>query len=331
MSINDSEILAHLADTELDTSGAIFRAQIFTIDELCHKIDSGKLCFVDGKPFRQWTLKHRIRAVEGLLMGLPPASIVIDGSSATWYVIDGAESLRTYIEFCRDEFRLEHSVLFLKSDTEPCFSELPARFRRRFLNSEISASILSPDCSYGDRLWAYWSALSREVLTRGTLWDCLGSIDGKLVYALHRLADGIGGIDDPHTLWLILLGLTLSDKIDNPGRAFSDKAVDKFIERAPFDIFECVALRSVSRMDKLDDPLPSLISKFCQLVQAANLKRTEERLLCLVLGWSIGNLSSIDSEFINNVLEKLQHTHRLIGDSMLSYIKAANRTITSVR
>ncbi len=236
-------------DVSIDTSGAIFRSRIFTVGELLDMFGDGKLDFICGKPFRTWLLRQRARVVENLLMGLPPTSIHLDGASGRWHVVDGSECLKAYLDFHNGKLEIKDSVILAEQTDTLTFDTLPQRLKERFLNAPVGGYILTPDCSFYDRLWFYSSALIHQAVPRTSLWDCVMWFHNDISKSVKRFAKKIG-VADARILWSIILGISLSDRLsDNNALLGNSERSNTIAEKMPFDIFECISLSVIDKID----------------------------------------------------------------------------------
>lgn len=260
-------------DVRLDTSGANFRSRVFSVRELLDMLNDGKLDFICGRPFRRWTASRNARAVETLIMGLPPTSIILDGASGIWHVVDGAECLKAYLDFYNGKLTLKDSVILAEKTDRLTFDLLPQRLKERFLNAPVTGSILSSDCSFYDRLWVYSSTLTKQDFLHTSLWDCALWIRQDIAEALNSYAERIGAAD-AHVLWTIILGIAVSDRLADSNALFGNSThITDVAEKMPFDIFECLTLTAVDKISQTISPSNSAqkyLQTMTQMVMSLN-------------------------------------------------------------
>lgn len=198
-------------------------------------LKSGKLRFVGGKPFKRWTSSKKSRLVESLLFGLPPGSIVIDGSGPTWYVAEGSETLSAIYEYLKNSYSLDNVMFEADEYFQRYFSDLPLRLQSSLFNLEIIATVVNPDTPDLYRLWTYSSSLLK-IGREGELWRCVEAVypepSGKLCDEAFRL-----GLSDARLLWRAILALVFSDRFKT-GRF--NRLLN--LEHMRYDIFECTML-----------------------------------------------------------------------------------------
>lgn len=220
---------------EIDVSGAIFRTRIFRVSELIEMLDAGKLRMVGGKPFKRWLRSIKSRVIEGLLMGLPPGSIIIDGSDISWYIVDGAELIAAISEYVKDVYALGSVNFEVGEYAGATFSKLPLMLQSRLTNLEIIATVINPDTRPIYRLGIYNSSLLKIDKER-KLWNCMEAVYPVIFKKIQSEAD-ILGINDPHIMWRIMTAMLFD------GRFKTGKFDDDYeLGDIRYDMFECILL-----------------------------------------------------------------------------------------
>ena len=235
----------------LDISGANFRSRVFTVGELLDMLNDGQLDFIGGRPFRNWAAQRRARVVETLILGLPPTSIILDGASGVWHVVEGAECLKAYLDFYSGKLAIKDSVILADSTDSLTFDILPQRLKERFLNTPVIGSILTSDCSFYERLWVYSSVLIKLGFSAPPLWDCALWIRPDISEALNSYAETIG-VTNARILWIIILGIAFSERLaDSKALLGKSEHVNTVTKKMPFDIFECVTLTAIGKINQI--------------------------------------------------------------------------------
>lgn len=320
----------------LDISGANFRSRVFTVGELLDMLNDGKLDFIGGRPFRNWTAQRRARVVETLILGLPPTSIILDGASGVWHVVEGAECLKAYLDFYSGKMAIKDSVILADSTDSLTFDILPQRLKERFLNASVIGSILTSDCSFSDRLWVYSSALSKQGFSAPPLWDCALWIRPDLSEALNSFAETIG-VTNTRILWIILLGIALSERLPNAFfRLGKTSKANEMLKKMPFDIFECASLPAIIKINErvklgedekmLHNALVSTLSSF-KSDNTANRLSDKEICLGLALGYFFAKKEAPSERGIIHFLEIWDDYKPLKKRTVEKYIERASKII----
>ncbi len=219
---------------EIDVSGAMFRTRVFRVSELADMLDSGKLLFIGGKPFKRWTLAAKSRIIESLLLGLPPGSITIDGANPAWHIADGAELISAIYDYLNGLYRLT-GTNFEWGEYNCHFDQLPLRLRSRLLNLELIATIVNPGATDIYRLSIY-SASLLKIGKSSELWGCAEAIYPEDFSDLLEQASQTDATD-AHRLWQSMIALFFAER-------FKTARFNKILqlEEMRFDIFECMML-----------------------------------------------------------------------------------------
>lgn len=220
---------------EIDVSGAMFRTRIFRVRELVNMLNDNKLQFISGKPFKKWTLSHKSRVIESLLLGLPPGSIIIDGADSPWFIADGAELLSAIFEFVNDKFALNYLNFKAMLYADSKFSGLPLMLQSRIMNLEIIATVINPDTFDIYRLGIYNISLLK-IGQEHKLWNCAEAIYPVQFHKVHDTARELG-VNDSRRLWCIMTALFF-DKRFKTGKLNNDLNLGEI----RFDMFECLLL-----------------------------------------------------------------------------------------
>ena len=190
---------------EIDVGGGMFRTRIFRVSELVNMLQSGKLQLIGGKPFKRWSLSHKSRVIESLILGLPADTIIIDGSDSCWYMVDGAEFISTIRDYANDSFRLSHVNFDISEYAGAKFSELPLNRQRRLANLEIIATVLNPDTPDIHKLGVYNASLLKIGKER-ELWNCTEAVYPESFKKIRSLAADFD-VHNPHLLWRVLVAI----------------------------------------------------------------------------------------------------------------------------
>ncbi len=229
--------------TGIDINMGVFRTRIFRVSELMAMLDSKKLRFVGGKPFKSWSKSHKSRVIESLLLELPPDSVIIDGADSPWFVADGAELLSTIHEYIHDQFQLDSVSFNLDKYYGRSFNDLPLILRSRLLNLNISASIISSEASTIYRLSVYSSALLK-IGKEKVLWNCAQEVYAVTFKKLKDLAKELNAYN-PQTLLQIIIAIGYADVFITG--SFNNKK-NSSIGKIRFDMFECIVLETFDQI-----------------------------------------------------------------------------------
>lgn len=229
-------IIASDRSKEIDINMGVFRTRIFTVSELSDMLESKKLHFIGGAPFKTWSKSHKSLVIESLLLGLPPDPIIIDGYDTPWFVADGAELLSNIHEYLCDGFKLDSVNFNLQEYYGEPFSKLPLMLRSRLLNLKINATIITSEATTIYRLSVYSSALLKIGKEKG-LWNCAQEIYKSTFNKLNELAHKLNA-DNPQTLLQIILAIVYADSFKK-GSFKSELDISEI----RFDMFECLALK----------------------------------------------------------------------------------------
>lgn len=320
----------------LDISGANFRSRVFTVGELLDMLNDGKLDFIGGRPFSNWTPPRRARVVETLILGLPPTSIILDGASGVWHVVEGAECLKAYLDFYSDKLAIKDSVILADKTDSLTFNILPPRLKERFLNTPVIGCILTSDCSFYDRLWVYASALKKQNIKHTTLWECALFIRPDISEALNSFAETIG-VTNTRILWIILLGIALSERLPNAFfRLGKTSKTNEMLKKMPFDIFECVSLPAIIKINEraklgedekmLHNALVSTLSSF-KSDNTTNRLSDQEICLGLALGYFCSSKETPSIQGLTHFLEIWNDYKPLRKKTVEKYIERASEII----
>lgn len=220
---------------EIDVSGAMFRTRIFRVWELMNMLDTGKLKLIGGKPFKKWLRSHKSRAIESLLLGLPPGSIIIDGADSPWFIADGAELISAIYEFVKDNFGLEYLNFKATEYADSRFSQLPLMLQSRIMNLEIIATVINPDTFDIYRLGIYNTSLLK-IGKEKKLWNCAEAVYPVPFNKVHDTARELG-VADPRKLWLIMTAMFFDERFKT-GKLNNNLNIGEI----RFDMFECILL-----------------------------------------------------------------------------------------
>lgn len=213
---------------------AMFRTRIFRVSELIDMLQSKKLRLVGDKPFKKWTISHKSRLIESLILGLPADSIIIDGSDSQWYVADGSEFLTAIRDYIDGTFSLEYVNFDMSSYAGALFKKLPLSLQGRLMNLEIIATVINPDVSEIHRLSIYNSSLLKIGKER-ELWNCAEAVYPESFKKVRQLAFELD-VDNPHLLWQIMTAVFFAS------RFVTADIVEATIAGTRFDMFECLLL-----------------------------------------------------------------------------------------
>lgn len=195
----------------MDADGADFRTRLYLLPELIEMLDSGKLRFAPGQP---WGMPRRQEEfIQGLLMGLPPSTLVLDGSSSEWYVIEGAEYLKAYADFYHGKFTVNLYPVWGQSVGKTTYESLPLKFKSRFLNTKIIASVLTPGVSTFQRLWIYRTAIHKAG-SKKSIWNLLPFLFPKESESLNRMTKAYHA-NDSRTFWDCVLCFLINPKVEH--------------------------------------------------------------------------------------------------------------------
>lgn len=211
----------------------MFRTRIFVVSELMDMLVSGRLRLIDN--YVSWSRDQKSAAIESVLMGLPPGSIIIDGSDHDWYVVEGAEILEAYLDFYNDGLSLT-DVNFKMSDyAGMLFSQLPLKLISRFLNCEIVSIVVNPDTSDLCRLWIYNTSLIKSS-NEDKLWKCAEVIYNRQFDELEHFAHKCN-VRSLRNLWIMMLAIYYNDFFYSENLRRRAK-----FEDMNFNMFKCIAL-----------------------------------------------------------------------------------------
>ncbi|MDE6418001.1 MAG: hypothetical protein K2K49_02190 [Duncaniella sp.] len=171
-------------------------------------LQSDKLKFIDGRPFKKWSIALKSSVIESLILNMPPPSILIDGAERTWYIMDGAELLLTIAEYINNDFKLENEVLH-----RPKFTDLHLKLRSRLSNLEIVATIINPDTPPLHRLELYNTSLLK-IGKEADLWNCTQAVYPEEFKKIVQFASDLG-IKDPHLLWQIMTAMLFAPRFES--------------------------------------------------------------------------------------------------------------------
>lgn len=190
---------------EIDVGGGMFRTRIFRVSELVNMLQSGKLQLIGGKPFKRWSLSHKSRVIESLILGLPADTVIIDGSESCWYMVDGAEFISAIRDYVNGSFRLSYVNFDMSEYAGAKFSELPLNMQSRLANLEIIATVLNPDTPDIHKLGVYNASLLKIGKER-VLWSCTEAVYPESFKKIQSLASVLD-VDNPHLLWRLMIAI----------------------------------------------------------------------------------------------------------------------------
>lgn len=253
MVINEKNIGNSISDgfKDIDINKGVFRTRIFRVSELMDMLKSQKLQFIGGKPFKTWSVSHKSRFIESLLLGLPSDPIIIDGADSPWFVADGAELLSTIYGYIRNEFSLEYVNFNMEDYSGETYKGLPLMFKSRLMNLEISATIINPSASYIYRIGVYSSALLKSGKEK-ELWKCAEAVYANSFKDLKEMAFSLKA-NDPQPVLQIIIAMLYAN-------CFKTGSLDEFEEFGGlrFDMFECLVLGAI---DKVYRDLKTLLER----------------------------------------------------------------------
>ncbi len=216
-------------------ASTMFRTRIFRVSELIDMLKERKLRLVGDKPFKKWSISHKSRVIECLLLGLPADSIIIDGSESVWYLVDGAELISTIYEYVTNSFSLKNVNFDISEYANASFDALPLHLRGRLYNLEIIGTIINPDTSPIHKLGIYGSSLLK-IGKEKELWRCTQAVYPDSFRKIQAFAYSLD-IEDSHLLWQIMVAVLFAQRF-RTGKF----ELNVNLSGTRFDMLECIML-----------------------------------------------------------------------------------------